>query len=85
MRNGKVLTGFRYTLARYAENMATLKKYHHYVRKKEFDKCSLGIREIFPIEDRTVSDLFAAQYEDTTNKRVENATSEEKMEPAIPE
>lgn len=46
--------------------MATLKANHYYVRKKEFDKSSLGIKEIMPLEDRKVSDLFAAQCDDMT-------------------
>jgi len=51
--------------------MATFKKNHYYVRKKEYDKCSLGIKEIMPIEDRTVTDLFFVQYDDMTGIRTE--------------
>lgn len=48
--------------------MAIFKKDHYYVRKPEFDKSSLGIKEIMPIEDRQVSELFFNQYDDMTGK-----------------
>jgi hypothetical protein len=54
--------------------MATLKANHYYVRKKEYDKSSLGIKEIMPLSDITVTDLFAAQYEDMTGNK--NGTPE---------
>lgn len=56
--------------------MATLKAHHYYVRKKQYEKCSLGIKEIIPHRDIEVSDLFAAQYEDMT-KGGESATDNE--------
>lgn len=56
--------------------MAVFKKDHYYVRNKEYDKSSLGIKEIMPIEDRTVSEMFFLQYEDMTRKR--DSTTEER-------
>ena len=51
--------------------MAVLKKNHYYVRKKEYDKSSLGIKEILPLEDIQVSDLFIVQYDDMTGEKSE--------------
>lgn len=52
-------------------SMAILKAYHYYIRKNEYDKCSLGIKEILPIEDRCVSDVFAVQYDYITENEIQ--------------
>jgi hypothetical protein len=58
--------------------MATLKACHYYVRKKQFDKSSLGIKEIIPHKDFEVRDVFAAQYEDLTKGGVDGNTDSSK-------